>query len=83
MNQTKREMKVGKNVILRFLCWVGIHQWKKDLVMTKKKFEHCRGTEELGHDKKANWHDGRSCKRCKKKQYFYYYWVSCGWQNVL
>lgn len=51
--------------------------------MTKKKWEHCKGYEEIGHDKKAHWHDGRSCKHCKKKQYFWMHWITCGWQNVL
>ena len=67
----------------RFLCWVGIHHWKVDIVMTKKKFNHCKGYEEIGHDKKAHWHDGRSCKYCDKKQYFVMNWITCSWQNVL
>ena len=81
MRETK-ELNLG-NVITRFLCWVGIHQWKTDIVMTKKKWEHCKGYEENNHDKEPHWHNGRSCKRCKKKQYFWMHWITCGWQNVL
>jgi len=71
------------NVITRFLCWVGIHRWKTDIVMTKKKWEHCKGAEEMNHDKEEHWHNGRSCYDCKQEQYFWYHITVMGWQNVL
>lgn len=51
--------------------------------MTKKELKHCKGIEEIDHHKKKHLHNGRSCKNCKKKQYLWAYWESCGWQNVL
>lgn len=72
------------NVTTRFLCLVGIHQWKDDIVYGKKKFEHCIGYEEINDDKNSKWHiHGRSCKNCPKEQYFYTNWLMCGWQDVL
>ena len=73
-----------KRVILRFLCWVGIHSWKEDVVYGKKKFEHCKGIEGMNDHKEPRWHmHGRSCKACEKKQYFYMHWITCGWENVI
>jgi hypothetical protein len=70
-------------VIRRFLCWLGIHRYKWTLVFTKREFRHCKGIEHIGHDLEPHWHDGRECKFCKKKQYFWYWITTCGWKNVL
>ena len=70
-------------VITRFLCWMGIHRYRWTLVFTKREFKDCKGIEQIGHDLEPHWHDGRECKFCKKQQYFHYYWIECGWKNVL
>jgi len=65
------------------LCKLGIHRYKWKLVFSKKKFEHKRGWEEIDYDKNKHWIDGRECKNCGKQQYLWYYWVTCGYSNVL
>ena len=67
----------------RFLCRIGLHRYKYSLVYTKREFLHCKGVEQIGHDKEPHWHDGRECRFCKKQQYFYHYITVCGWRNVI
>jgi hypothetical protein len=64
------------SVIARFLCWVGMHQWKFKYVKSKILDEHYKG-------EKEDLHHGRICKNCKKEQYFWHHITFMGWQNVL
>jgi hypothetical protein len=62
---------------------VGIHKWRWAIVFTKRESKHCRGVEEINHDKEGNFHTGRRCTYCQKEQYFWMFWVNSGYTDVL
>jgi hypothetical protein len=80
--QAKHLINPKHPIISRLLCWLGIHRYKWALVYSKKDPLHCIGIEEINYYKKPHWIDGRQCKHCEKKQYFYYFFVTCGWKDV-
>ena len=69
--------------MMKLLCWLGLHNWMRWFVESKKRFEHCRGWKELSKMDEIHLHNGRVCRWCKKEQYTVLNWTSITYKNVI